>query len=265
MKTILHYRSCGSIANPAIVFLHGFMGKSNDFHVFMKHLASQYFCVAFDLPGHGKSLLSEKDFSELHNVLSVAKLVHRHIKVMGLSDYTLYGYSMGGRIAQEIALLKNNTVKRLILESSSPGILSLEEKEIRYQKDIILLKDIHSRDDLISFLYKWYNLPLFKTLKDSKKLSLLIDSKLKNDVSQLQRSMFFLSVGCQRYCLNDIAELLIPVYYFHGKKDEKYSFIAKQLQEKNIKIVSFEDASHNVHYEFPDRFMKHFILALEET
>ncbi|MGB8701813.1 MAG: alpha/beta fold hydrolase, partial [Thermosynechococcaceae cyanobacterium] len=51
----LHYRSYGQADRPALLFLHGFMGSSEEFVPIMERLATYFYSVAVDLPGHGQT------------------------------------------------------------------------------------------------------------------------------------------------------------------------------------------------------------------
>lgn len=44
-----------SADKPTLVFLHGLLGSGRDWRLVIDQLASQYFCLTVDLPGHGQS------------------------------------------------------------------------------------------------------------------------------------------------------------------------------------------------------------------
>lgn len=265
METTLNYCSYGQKKSPAIIFLHGFMGSSHDFLFFMKRLSREYFCIAFDLPGHGKSLFkNNKKLLMLDSLYSVALLILEDIAKIGIENFVLYGYSMGGRIAQEIAFLSKK-VTLLLLESSSFGIIDKKERELRYRKDLCLFDGVDTKETFIHFLKKWHALPLFQTLQHSPNLPSLIAAKQKNNIGELKQALKILSVGKQRYCLDSIEKLEIPIYYFYGEKDQKYSSVVRTLETKKIETLPFVHASHNIHFEFPEAFFKNFLTILEQN
>jgi 2-succinyl-6-hydroxy-2,4-cyclohexadiene-1-carboxylate synthase len=72
----------------------------------------------------------------------------------------LIGYSMGGRIALDIAHKNHYNLKKIILINAHPGLNSEEEKMARAQWETSLLLELatKSKDD---FLEEWNALPIF--------------------------------------------------------------------------------------------------------
>jgi 2-succinyl-6-hydroxy-2,4-cyclohexadiene-1-carboxylate synthase len=52
----LSYTLSGDARRPTVLFLHGFMGSSEDWRETAAALDGRYRCLAVDLPGHGASL-----------------------------------------------------------------------------------------------------------------------------------------------------------------------------------------------------------------
>ncbi len=80
-----------------ILFLHGFMGNGRVFQPAISLLEDQSFCLAVDLPGHGKTKVLEKDegYSMANTALGIKKLLNK----LNIKQVYLVGYSMGGRLA----------------------------------------------------------------------------------------------------------------------------------------------------------------------
>ena len=51
----LHFQVRGDQSNPAILFLHGFLGLGEDWLEIAQDLSRDHFCILPDLPGHGQS------------------------------------------------------------------------------------------------------------------------------------------------------------------------------------------------------------------
>ena len=92
-----------------VVFLHGFLGTSEDWTAIMKAVSRGARCISIDLPGHGETeihKLRDKDAS-LEPSLSievVADVVYEVIHRTTPKRVTVVGYSMGARIALYMAL-----------------------------------------------------------------------------------------------------------------------------------------------------------------
>lgn len=95
--------------NNALLFLHGFLGTSEDWIPIMKAVSGSAKCFAVDLPGHGKSGIQSGDSVNLTGGLSlsievVAAILNQLIDKLCTQKITLVGYSMGARIALYMAL-----------------------------------------------------------------------------------------------------------------------------------------------------------------
>lgn len=83
-----------------LIILHGALGCKEQFNGWAGHLASNFNCHLFDLPGHGSRSEDEVDFSierfssELTGYIKNAKLVQQAV----------LGYSMGGYVALYTAM-----------------------------------------------------------------------------------------------------------------------------------------------------------------
>jgi 2-succinyl-6-hydroxy-2,4-cyclohexadiene-1-carboxylate synthase len=61
----LRFQVRGDQSNPAILFLHGFLGLGEDWSEIAQDLTQDHFCILPDLPGHGQSReLSDHQFPD---------------------------------------------------------------------------------------------------------------------------------------------------------------------------------------------------------
>lgn len=77
-----------------------------------------YEVIAFDLPGTGRSSLPRLPMRMKQIGLSAAELVG----VLGHQQVDVLGYSFGGAVAQEMAYRAPQSVRRLILCATTPGM-----------------------------------------------------------------------------------------------------------------------------------------------
>lgn len=108
----LHSRDVGE--GEVVVLLHGLDSWSGTWHGFMAALAQRGFrTVALDLRGHGESPLGDpKAFAPEQ----LAKDVRSTLQALGLSQITLLGHSMGGRVALQYAADYPEDLKLLVIE-----------------------------------------------------------------------------------------------------------------------------------------------------
>lgn len=236
--------------------LHGFMGSSRDMLELADILSGKFYCLIPDLPGHGNSLFKKGNITLSGDFMSVPQMICDRLLSLGVKRYTLYGYSMGGRVAAGMAVLSPERIEKLVLESSSFGIEGKKEKDTRYKNDLALFDDIDikKRNDFMEFLEKWYNLDIFKTLDKDLKRKLVI-KRIGNHPEELRKAMKIMSTGNQPYLLNKLAQLNLNISYIYGIKDKKYREEAGRGKEKisGMKLFPIEGASHNVHLQFPKK------------
>jgi len=256
--TVLHYEEYGRRDLGVFVFLHGFMGNCRSLQAIAEPLAETCRCLAFDLPGHGHSLFCRHDsLKTLQTLEEVAILILRDLDALDVHRFSLYGYSMGGRVAQNVALLAPDRIERLVLESASFGIADPEERRQRYLRDLALLADVRTEKDLAAFLEGWYRLPLFRTLPGTPALQRILRERRGNNVEELRRALKILSVGNHPFFAERLAGLRFPLFYFYGEKDVAYAGTAKKIKKESpaMNVTVFRDASHNIHAQFPEKIL----------
>ncbi len=260
MNTIrgLNITDTGGRKRETIIFLHGFMGSREDFKDIISAISSGYRCIAIDLPGHGNSLFSKDPIlNNLENFSSVAELIAGSINSMGIKRYFIYGYSMGGRVAQNISLLAPENIKGLIIESSSFGISGQKERHERYKYDLEMLKNIKENNDLFIFLKKWHRLPMFITLRGTPHIDKLINKKMSNNINELKKAIELMSLGNQPFFLHQLKEKRIKINYLYGEADLKYRDIALRAKRSipSMKLFPVAGASHNIHIQHPEKIV----------
>jgi pimeloyl-ACP methyl ester carboxylesterase len=121
MSTRLHAIEAGSPDLLPLVLLHGFGMVSAHLSPVIGALSAQRFVVAFDLPGHGGSLVHPLAGS----ARKCADAVIAELEIRALGPVTLVGHSFGGAVASLIAMSRRDLVKQLILLAPGgfgPGI-----------------------------------------------------------------------------------------------------------------------------------------------
>ncbi len=114
----------GSGGKP-MMFLHGFAGGKEDYAGQLSGLAvSGYHVVAPDLRGHGASGAPFDEASYSFEI--IAADVVELVEVLGWKNFILVGHSMGGMVAQEVALLAGDRVSVLVLVDTSAGGLDMD-------------------------------------------------------------------------------------------------------------------------------------------
>lgn len=243
----LWHNTWGEPSSPSLIFLHGFIGSHLDFLPIIEKLADDFFCIAFDLPGHGhsKQILPK-------TIFDFESIILESLKKYSLKKPTLIGYSMGGRIS--INLYDKLRPSSLILISTR--ILRAHEKEASLikKRNEILSKSL-LQDPYTLFLEKWYSSPLFTTIKDNRSIyNKMIEERKNQKPKALAYILELLSPKDYKPSLSFIKNLKEPLLYICGKKDTKYFKVSKKIrvQNKQAWIYTHSNASHALHIEDPE-------------
>ncbi len=252
--TGLRYTASGDPHRPAILFLHGFLGSSADWIEIISALAERFYCVAPDLPGHGRSLGLTP---QLYTIEGAAKMLRGMLDGLEIPRAVLVGYSMGGRLALYLAIRHPERCSGLFLESASPGIDDAAEREARRDADERRASALES-GDFVDFLVGWYRQPLFASLARYEGLvEKIIAARRRNDPAELARSLRGMGAGCQPSLWGELGELQAPTLAFAGELDEKYVGISRRMAALNprVRAAVVPSAGHNVRLEAPEAYL----------
>ncbi len=120
-----------------LVLVHGFMGGSAQWDGCRDTLQRHADVIAVDLPGFG----ANAHLLPINSIDGYADWVVQHLRGLGVEKYHLLGHSMGGMIAQEIALRDSERINRLVLYATGAvGILpgrfeTIEQSKKRAAED----------------------------------------------------------------------------------------------------------------------------------
>jgi len=250
-----YYETHGDKKTPPVVFLHGFMGNCESWYEIVDGLKRSIYCVTIDLPGHGKNLPKDRSAYEIPNC---AEIIVRLVENVGFKEFSLVGYSLGGRQSLFLALNFPKRVKKLVLESSSPGLEAEKERAERKKSDEKLAQELET-DSLENFIHKWYNQPLFESLKkDQTQFETLISKRKQNDPKGLAASLRSMGTGTQESLWGKLKNLKPPTLLIVGEYDRKFQEIAHKMsaETEKISITCVTGAGHNVHYEKPEKYVE---------
>lgn len=237
---------------PTVVFLHGFLGSGDCFIPLLKKMGDAINPILIDLPGHGVSRFPNNPGRyHLHHQLSDLRTL---IPKLTTADYTMYGYSMGGRLALRHALEKPQNLKSLIIESTSPGIPGISGARMR------LLEDQHRAqevlDDYVSFLLRWNRMPMFNGGNpDPIEFEAYLEIQKNQDPQGIANSLLGFSAALMPMVRDQLKQLTIPVAIITGAYDVNYVSSSKVMADKiaDVKTFTIENAAHRVHLDAPQQ------------
>lgn len=247
-----------------VLLLHGFTGSKENWNSLGEALSENYQVIKIDLPGHGKTK------SEAVSMEQCCHHLKEFLKYIKVEEAHVIGYSMGGRLALSFAMTFPEFVKSLVLESSSPGLQSAEERKQRQDRDEKLAQRILN-EGVESFVQFWENIPLFDTQKSlpSAVRQEIQQERLSQQAQGLADSLRFMGTGSQASWWKDLKQVKIPSLLLVGELDPKFVKIGQEMNENmsQSEIIIFKGVGHSIHVEAEDQFnekVKHFLNNIKE-
>jgi 2-succinyl-6-hydroxy-2,4-cyclohexadiene-1-carboxylate synthase len=235
---------------PHPVLLHGFAGSSAAWgDAIVDGLAALGPAPALvDLPGHGRNAGdTDRDPVTLEGTLDL-------VSAAAPAPFDLVGYSLGARVALHFAAAHPDRVRRLVLESGSPGLADAGERAARRQADEGLARRI-VEIGVEAFLDEWEAQPLFETrraLPDGVRERQRALRSL-NDAGSLAAALRGLGTGTLPSLWERLSGVHVPTLLVVGALDRKFVDIAERTAAAmpNARVVVVPDAGHTVHLERP--------------
>ena len=235
---------------PPIVALHGFAGTHRSWDEVVAAISPSRRVIAPDLPGHGASSeVDAKSFEQAATALEAA------LAASDVDGHDLLGYSMGGRLALYVALRGRARVRRLILESASPGLATPAERRARCETDAVLAAQ--ARDEGVEcFVDAWDRTPVLRVVRDvdSARVRARRAMRLTCTAEGLASSLEGMGTGSGPWLGDELAGLDVPTLVVSGEADEKFTRIAGSMAaaipDARHEIVT--RCGHNTHFEAPD-------------
>jgi 2-succinyl-6-hydroxy-2,4-cyclohexadiene-1-carboxylate synthase len=248
-----HYSFSGDRDKPLILFLHGFMGDSNEFNEVISLLSEKFCCLAVDLPGHGRTkVIGDNGYYSMQNT---AHGLINLLDNLNIEICSLIGYSMGGRLALYLNLHFPQRFSRVVLESASPGLKTERDQAERIQRDLELAHQLEIIDFPV-FLLKWYSQPLFASLNKHSSFNIMLEKRLQNNPLELAKSLRGLSTGQQPSLWDKLKNNQNHLLLLVGEYDEKFRAINSEMvrlcESAQLKVIS--NCGHNIHFENPKEF-----------
>lgn len=156
------------------------------------------------------------------------------------------GYSLGGRLALQIALDYPGAVDALVLISTNPGIEDPTLRSVRQATDDDLAHWVESQG-VEAFLDRWLAQPLFSHLENARLNRL-------DSGEAIAYQLRTLGQGAQEPLWDRLHELAMPVVVVAGDHDEKYTAIARRVGATigaNARLHIVPNAGHALLQEAP--------------
>jgi len=210
----------------SVVLLHGFSGTHRAWDGVVARLhPERYLPRALDLPGHGDAANARGVGGE---AVTFAGCVE-HVLARSPGRFVLAGYSLGGRVALQLALTAPERVSRLVLISTSAGIEDPAERAQRRLADERLAEELESIP-FEDFIERWRTQPLFAD--EPPEVGMLArEDQRRNRPDALAAVLRGVGTGEMSPLWERLFELTMPVTVLVGDRDGKFQALGKRMIE----------------------------------
>lgn len=246
---ILHYESIGR--GEPVILLHGWINSWDVWREPMIRLAKtgHYRVYALDFWGFGDSATGARDSSTSFHIDSYVEMVNQFMKVLGIQQTPIFGHSMGGTVALQMALTYPDSVRKVAVVGSPVVGTSLNP--------FLQLAGYGSIAKLIwRYPIMLHSIMRILLARDSKK----VRSMIFRDVQRTTMESFFRSIGDLRDTdlREDLTNLNIPTLGIYGTKDNIVSPNNAKLIQKGVQSNQVAMMAHSRHFPMidePETFM----------
>lgn len=228
-----------------LVLLHGFTNTGASWAPVIARLPERYRAIAPDIRGHGAA-------SDLQPV-TLDAVIEDIARATDAPQFTLAGYSMGGRIALHAALALADRIERLVVIGASPGIADPAQRASRRAEDEALAEEVE-RMEIVRFARYWARTPVLAGVSDDVAAAAFED-RLRSTPAGLARALRGLGTGALPSLWDRLDQLTMPVDLIVGERDEKFIAIAEQMAARigDAAVAVIPGAGHAAHLEAPER------------
>jgi len=227
-----------------VTLVHGFLGSPADWADVLARLAPGIACDCVPLTELGCGSVNE-----------AASMLAQRLERFP-SDL-LVGYSMGGRIALELAATRPALAPRLLLLAASPGLEDETERARRAAEDDARAAEI-LRDGLDAFVERWYRLPIFAPFTRHASFSAARLRRTQGEAAFWARCVAGCSPGRGTPRWDALPALAARTVYAAGVLDERYAAYAARVRTQTsscahpLRTELLADAGHVLPLEAPE-------------
>lgn len=237
-----------------LLLCHGFTGAKEDFGDFIDAFAAEgWWVVAPDLRGHGAS--DQPAQEDRYSLALYAADLMAVADGLGWEQFALVGHSMGGMVAQHLALAEPHRVSRLVLMDTHHGpVEGLEPEVVALGLEVVRTQGLTALVELIAALPGQPRTPSEERIRAARPgYAEFSDGKVHRCSGAMYAAMGVeLSSRADR--LADLAALAMPVRVVVGAEDRGFLEASRRMADAiaTADLVVIPDASHSPQFENPD-------------
>jgi pimeloyl-ACP methyl ester carboxylesterase len=247
LPTTLALEGWGSEDAPPIVLLHGLADDHRLWRHVAPNLAQRHHVVAVDLPGHGGS----DPVPEGASIEWFAEVIGGLVRTLGLSEPVLTGLSMGGGIAQFVAVDPPTPLRGLVLVSTSPVFPEATRRRFIDRAELAEREGMAAVVD--ATVSRWFT-PAYAAA-NADEVEATRATVLATDPVSFARAS---RANAARDITDRLADIACPVLFVAGLDDPADPRRAEGIYREHVRdlrVRLLPGVSHLLPVEAPDRFL----------
>ncbi|MGW7998557.1 alpha/beta fold hydrolase [Staphylococcus xylosus] len=259
------YKKLGQEEGIPLVFIIHFRGTMENWDPLMlENIAKERPVILFDNVGVGYT-----NGETPNSVDAMAEDTYKFINGLGYQQVDILGFSIGGMVAQSLAIHHPDLVRKLILSGTGPagGIAPSHPK----MEEMMYKAEGSEEDAVETFLFLFY--PETERGRELGKQSLkrIFDQKTKDSTLQVRDAQLAAIANWTNEDFNGYKELLKkisnPTLVINGDKDIMVPTENSLKLSQNIsdaQLIIYPNAGHGHLFQHPLRFAQHVNVFLNE-
>jgi pimeloyl-ACP methyl ester carboxylesterase len=240
---MLYFEQFGN--GETIVFLHGALVSSTMWKKQIGYFKGKFNIIVFDLPEHGKS----KDaILQNYTVQELSSSIFSTLDKLNVKSFHLCGHSLGGMVAQEIALSHPEMIRNLILAETSFGTRNSISEKMSSSLASLFMK-LMTQKQLVNMSSSSYG----KANPDTKEY-------IRQEMSlySIKQSCRVMSAALNYSSKARLENLQIKTLILVGELNKQTHKQASMMNKviKHSKLISIPNAHHILNMDNPDYFNK---------